>query len=164
MINPKQIESQKELTRVWVTALEETARDFFPRPRDFCVRAYEHAANNWMDIMTKEYGLKISPTNSIKESVEAYISLGVTGGLFEDASQFVLKEVNPNRLEITVLKCNYLSCCEDILKEGYSIGDLTCARIGCFAGAVRILGNIDCMHQVTSFKPNKCCQGFIERI
>jgi len=164
MVDPKQIQSQRELTRVWVTALEETARDFFARPRKFCMMAYEHAANNWMNIMTGEYGFQLKPASSIKEALEAYIELGVKGGLFEDASQFLVKEVNPNRLEISVFKCNYLTCCEDILKEGYGISDLTCSRIGCFAGAIRILTDIDCEYRVTSFEPSKCCQGFIERI
>ena len=164
MVDPAKIQIQKELTRVWVTALEQSARDFFPRPREFCVRAYEHVADNWMNIMTKDYGFHIKPAKNLKEGVEAYIDLGLRSGLFEDASQFILKDVSPNRLEIAVFKCNYLPCCEDLLKQGYKISDLSCSRLGCFSGAIRRLTDIECNYRVTDFAPTKCCQGYIERI
>jgi hypothetical protein len=160
----KHVRSQRELVRIWVTAIEETTRDFFPHPREFCVRVYENAASNLMNIISNEYGYKMKPAGTIKEALEAYIDLGLQSGLFEDASQFVLREVNSNKLEVSVFKCIYLPCCQDILDRGSVISELTCPRIGCFVGAVSIMTNVACNYTLTGFNPEKCCEGFIERI
>ena len=151
------------LTRVWLDALEETARDFYGRPKRFCVRAYEHATENWLRILSNEYGIHHEEASTIKEAVESYIKTGVKGGLFDDASQFVLKEINPNRLEIKVFSCPYKETCYDLLEQGYSIKDLTCARLGCFRAAVLLLSGIDCNYEVIGVHLEEGCEGFIER-
>jgi hypothetical protein len=164
MIDSKHLNTHRELVRVWVTSIEETVRDFFPQPREFCVRVYENASHNLMNIFCNEYGLKMKPAKTIKEAIESYIDLCVQIQLFEDASQFILKEVNPNKIELTVFKCVYLPSCMDILERSSGISDLTCPRIGCFVGGVGIMTNIPCTYGLTVFDPSKCCQGFIERI
>ena len=164
MIDPKHMRSMRELVRVWVTAIEETARDFYPHPREFCVRVYENAAYNLMTIASNEYGIKIKPAATIKDAMESYIELGLKTGLFEDASQFVLSEINPNRIELSIFKCIYLPCCEDILAKSSGISELTCPRIGCFVGGVGIMTNIACTYRLTAFDPTKCYQDYIKRI
>jgi len=152
------------LALAWLSALEETARDFHgTRPRAFCQRAYEHAVQNFLRRMELDYGIRARRTESIRKAVEEYISVGVKGGVFEDASQFELQEVNPNRLGITVYQCPYLKSCEALLEEGISLRDLTCARIGCIRAAVQHLADIDCDYEVTAFALQNTCRGAIER-
>jgi hypothetical protein len=148
----------------WLSALEEVARDFHgTRPRAFCQRAYEHATENFLRILENEYGIKAQSVDSIKKAVEEYIRVGVKGRLFTDASQFELTETNPNRLELVVHKCPYLKSCEALLKEGISLKDLTCARIGAFRAAALHLADIDCTYEVTAFAIEETCRGSIER-
>ncbi len=152
------------LARVWLNAMEETARDFhgtYPKP--FCSRAYEHATSAWLRILQDEYGMEVKKTHSIVEAIEHYINLGVQGGLFQDPSSFQLKEINPNKVEITILVCPYKESCKYSIDEGFSHRDLSCARIGCFAAAVKILSDIPCTYDVSSVnRDNRCC-GIIER-
>jgi hypothetical protein len=148
----------------WLSALEEVARDFHgTRPRAFCQRAYEHATGNFLRILENEYGIKARPVDTIKKAVEEYIRVGVLARLFTDASQFELTETNPNRLELVVHKCPYLKSCEALLKEGISINDLSCARIGAFRAAVLHLTDIDCTYEVSAFAVEETCRGSIER-
>jgi hypothetical protein len=148
----------------WLSALEETARDFHgTRPYVFSARAYEHSVQYYLHLLGDEYGMQIKKAASIREAVENYIQIGVAGGLFRDANFFELVEVNPFHLEITVHDCVYLKSCQALIEEGFSVRDLTCARIGCFRAAVKALANIDCEYQVTSFNVDGDCKGFIER-
>ena len=148
----------------WLSALEEAARDFHgTRPRGFCQRAYEHATQNYLHRLEGDYGIVANHVGTIKAAVAEYIKVGVLGGLFRDASQFELNEVNPNRLEISVHQCPYLKSCEALLEEGISLRDLTCARIGCFRAAVQHLADIDCDYEVTAFAVEETCRGAIER-
>ena len=148
----------------WLSALEEVARDFHgTRPRAFCQRAYEHATEHFLRILETEFGIKANPVDSIKKAVEEYIRVGVKSRIFTDASQFELTETNPNRLELVVHKCPYLKSCEALLKEGISLSDLTCARIGAFRASVLHLADIDCNYEVTAFAVDETCRGTIER-
>jgi len=148
----------------WLSALEETARDFHgTRPRAFLQRAYEHAVQNFLSQLELDYGIHAARGDSIRRAVQEYIRVGVKGGAFGDASQFELQEVNPDRLEITVHNCIYLKSCEALLEEGISLKDLTCARIGCFRAAVQHLADIDCGYEVTAFALEDTCRGAIER-
>jgi hypothetical protein len=67
-------------------------------------------------------------------------------------------------MEITVHDCVYLKSCQALIEQGFSIRDLTCARIGCFRAAVKALANIDCDYQVTSFNIDGDCKGNIEKV
>jgi len=152
------------LARVWLNAMEETARDFhgtYPKP--FCSRAYEHATGIWLRILQDEYGFDVKKCKTIREAVEEYIDIGVRGGLFVDASNFKIDEINPNKVEIDILVCPYESSCRDSINQGFSHRDLTCARIGCFAAAVKILTDISCTYEVVTMKGESGCHGFIER-
>jgi hypothetical protein len=156
-------ESGWMLALVWLSALEETARDFHgSRPKTFCERAYEHATDNWLHALENEYGVVAKKADTIREAVDEYIRIGVIGGLFQDASQFELREVNPNRLEIKAHVCPYRKSCEALLRQGISPKDLTCARIGCFRAAVKYLSGIDCSYEVTEIGEGGC-RGYIER-
>jgi hypothetical protein len=149
---------------VWLSALEEVARDFHgTRPKVFCQQAYEHAVQHYLHILGSEYGIHIAKADSIKEAVENYIEVGVIGRLFKDASDFELKEINPYHLEINVFNCKYLKSCQALLESGFSIRDLTCARIGCFRAAVQSLASIECDYAVTSLNIDDHCGGYIER-
>lgn len=149
----------------WLSALEETARDFHgTRPRVFCERAYEHSVQYYLRHLGDEYGLQIKKSDSIRAAVENYIQIGIAGGLFRDASSFELAEANPFHLELTVHDCIYLKSCQALIDQGFSIRDLTCARIGCFRAAVNALAKIDCDYQVTAFNLDGDCKGYIERV
>lgn len=149
----------------WLSALEETARDFHgTRPKVFCERAYEHTVQHYIHRLGDEYGIQVGKADSIRTAVENYIQLGVSGGLFRDASLFELVDVNPFRLDITMHDCKYQKSCQALIDRGFSIRDLTCARIGCFRAAVKALANIDCDYQVSAFNLDGDCQGFIERL
>ena len=151
------------LSHTWLAALEETARDFHgSRPQTFLERAYQHATEHYLRALENDYGIYPKRVNSIREALEEYIRLGVLGGLFNDASQFVLTEVNPNRVEINVLECPYRGMCGDLMNSGVSSKDLTCPRLGCFRAAVNILSDIDCTYEMTEIK-EKGCHGYIER-
>jgi len=150
------------LARVWLDALEKGARDFFgTRPRMFAERGYEYASEAFLRILENDYGVKAAKASTIKEAVENYIDVGIQGGLFYDRSQFVLKEVTVNRLEINVLKCPYLNSCQDLLNGGLMVSNLTCARIGCFKAVVKLLADIDCTYRVNAFNTEDGCQGVI---
>jgi hypothetical protein len=146
----------------WLSALEETARDFHgTRPRVFSERAYEHAVQYYLHLLGDEYGMQIKKSDSIRQAVEDYIRIGIAGGVFRNAGNF---EVNPFHVEITVHDCVYLKSCQALIEQGFSIRDLTCARIGCFRAAVKALANIDCDYQVTSFNIDGDCKGNIEKV
>ena len=149
----------------WLSALEETARDFHgTRPRQFCERAYEHSVQHFLHVLGDEYDIQVKKVNTIRAAVEQYIQIGVAGRLFRDPSDFELVDVNPFRVDITIHNCKYLKSCQALIDQGFGIKDLTCARIGCFRAAVRTLGNIDCDYQVRSFNMDGDCQGYVERI
>jgi hypothetical protein len=149
----------------WLSALEETARDFHgTRPRVFCERVYEHSVQFFLHRLGDEYGFAIEKAASIREAVDNYIRIGVSAGVFREGGSFELNEVNPYHVEVTVHDCVYLKSCQALIDEGFSVRDLTCARIGCFRAAVKALGNIDCDYQVTSFNIEGDCKGYIERI
>jgi hypothetical protein len=149
----------------WLSGLEETARDFHgTRPRVFSERAYEHSVQFYLHFLGDEYGIQIKKSDSIRAAVENYIQIGMAGGLFRDASNFGLVEVNPFHLQITVHDCAYLKSCQALIEGGFSVRDLTCARIGCFRAAVKALASIDCDYQVTSFNIDGDCKGYIERV
>jgi len=149
----------------WLSSLEETARDFHgTRPRVFSERAYEHSVQYYLHLLGDEYGMKIKKSDSIRSALENYIQIGIAGGLFRDASNFEINEVNQNHINITVHDCVYLKSCQALIEEGFSVRDLTCARIGCFRAAVKALANIDCDYQVTSFNIDGDCKGYIERV
>jgi hypothetical protein len=149
----------------WLSALEETARDFHgTRPRVFSERAYEHSVQYYLHLLGDEYGMQIAKSDSIRTAVENYIQIGIAGKLFRDAGHFEIVEVNPSHVEITVHDCAYLKSCQTLIDEGFAIRDLTCARIGCFRAAVKALASIDCDYQVRSFNIDGDCKGYIERV
>ena len=149
----------------WLSSLEETARDFHgTRPRVFSERAYEHSVQYYLHALGDEYGMQIQKSDSIRGALENYIKIGIAGGLFRDASSFEINEVNQNHINITVHDCVYLKSCQSLIDEGFSVRDLTCARIGAFRAAVKALANIDCDYQVTSFNIDGDCKGYIERV
>lgn len=153
------------LTLSWLSALEETARDFHgTRPRVFCERAYEHAVQHFLHRLGDDYGFQVEKSSSIRSAIENYIQIGVKSNLFRDASDFELVEVNPFHIDITVHDCKYFKSCQALIDQGFTIRDLTCARIGCFRAAVKTLANIDCDYQVTAFNVDWDCKGYIERV
>lgn len=147
----------------WVSALEETARDFHgSRPKAFCQRAYEHATRNFLSRLELDYGLRAERTDAIKAAVAEYIRVGVLGGAFKDSNQFELEEVNNNRLEVSVHQCVYLKSCQALRAGGIALRDLTCARLGCFRAAVKLLAGIDCGYEMTAFDLEETCRGALE--
>lgn len=149
----------------WLSALEEVARDFHgTRPKVFCERAYEHAVQHYLRILDQEYGIHFEKASTIREAVEKYIQIGVIGRLFQDSSDFELEDVNPFHLEIKIFNCRYLKSCQALIDSGFAIRDLTCARIGCFRAAVKVLASIDSSYAVTTFNVENSCTGYIERI
>ena len=149
----------------WLSALEETARDFHgTRPKVFSERAYEHAVQYYFRLLGDQYGMQIKKSDSIRQAVEDYIRILLAGGVIREASDFELVEVNPFHVEVTVHDCVYLKSCQALIEQGFSIRDLTCARIGCFRAAVKALANIDCDYQVTSFNIDGDCKGNIEKV
>ena len=151
------------LARCWLAALEETARDFHgTQPRAFCERGYEHATMRWIQVLDEQYGITVPKAETVKEAIENHIDVGVRTGLFRDASQFELTQVNPARVELKILECPYRSTCEQLLNSGFQIRDLTCARIGAFRAAAEILSGIPCKYEVTGFRTDGCCEGYIE--
>jgi hypothetical protein len=156
-------ESGWDLARCWLAALEETARDFHGTlPKAFCERGYEHATQRWFRLLEEKYGITVPKAKTVKEAVENHIEAGVRTGLFRDASQFELTQVNPQRLELKVFDCPYRPTCENLLESGFTIRDLTCARIGCFKASAEILTGTPCKYEVTGFRPDGCCEGYIE--
>jgi hypothetical protein len=149
----------------WLSAIEESARDFHgARPKVFCERVYEHSVQHFLRLLGEEYGIQTQRSTSIKSAVDQYIQIGVTAGLFQDASEFEIVEPNPHRIEITVHGCAYMRSCQTLIDEGVAIRDLTCARIGCFRAAVVALAGIDCDYRVLSFNVDRACRGAIERV
>ncbi len=148
----------------WLSALEETARDFHgTRPRMFCERAYEHSVQHFLHRLGDEYGIRVGKATSIIDAISKYIEVGVAARVFRDASDFELVEANPFKVDITIHECKYLKSCRTLIEQGMGLRDLTCARIGCFRAAVRALSNLDADYQVTSFDMEGDCKGYIER-
>ena len=152
-----------DIARCWLAALEETARDFHgTQPRAFCERGYEHATVRWFQILEEQYGITVPKAENIQGAVENHIEVGVRSGLFSDASQFELAQINPHRVEIRVHECVYRPTCEKLLDTGFTIRDLTCARIGCFRASAEILAGDQCNYEVTGFRTDGWCEGYIE--
>ncbi len=152
-----------DIALCWLSALEETARDFHgTRPRAFCERGYEHVTVRWFQLLEEQYGISVPKASSVKEAVENHIEVGVRAGLFRDASQFELTQVNPHRLELRVIECTYRSPCQGLLDAGCTISDLTCARIGCFRASAEMLSGVPCKYEVTGFGSDGVCDGYIE--
>lgn len=151
------------IARCWLTAMEQTARDFHGRrPHFFTYRAYEHSTHAWLRILESEYGIAPKPASTIKEAVESYIDIGLETGLFQDASQFEIREVTPNRVEISIGRCPYVHSCQDLISDG-SLGGLTCARLGCFNAAVAVIAGIETTYEVLGVHLLEGCSGVIER-
>jgi len=151
------------LSRIWLDALEETARDFHGNwPKMFCSRAYEHATDTWMKVMANEYDLVARPESGIAAAIGSYVDLGVEAGLFKSHSDFKIEALSPNKTAVTVFECPYRKTCMDLVESGFSMSDLTCARIGCFRAAVKSIAGIDCDYEVTRFSA-EACDGFVER-
>jgi len=151
------------IARCWLAALEETARDFHgTRPKAFCERGYEHATIRFFQVLEEQFGVTVPKAGSIKQAIENHVEAGLFIGLFRDASQFDLTQVNPHRVELTILECPYRLSCEKLLESGFTIRDLTCARIGCFRSSTEILTGQVCKYEVTGFRTDGCCEGFIE--
>ena len=100
---------------------------------------------------------------TIKEAIESYIEVGLRTQLFKDASQFEVREVTPNRVEISTARCPYVHVCKDLLDQGSSLGALTCARLGCFNAAVKLLSGIETTYEVLGVHLLAGCEGVIER-
>lgn len=151
------------IARCWLTAMEQTARDFHGRrPHFFTYRAYEHSTQAWLRILETEYGIRPEPASTIKEAIENYIDIGIETGLFQDASQFEIREVTPNRVEISIGRCPYVHSCQDLISDG-SLGGLTCARLGCFNAAVTMITGIETTYEVLGVHLLEGCNGVIER-
>ena len=130
------------VARVWLDALEETARDFHGiRPRAFIERAYQHATETLLRILEEEYGLRPRKAATIKDAIQSYIELCV---------------------EVEVAVCPYGASCRDLSTQTMPLQNLTCARIGCFKAAVEILTGIECNYEMTSTSPGTGCKGIIE--
>lgn len=152
------------LSTVWLQALEESARDFHGvKPRLFCYKAYEYATSNWIKALQDEYQIYPKKANTIKEALDNYIELGIAGGLFDNANQFTVTEIINNRVNIKVHKCPFLKVCKYLLKGGYTLRDITCARIGCFNAAIKILSGIDTYYEIVGVDIQEECEGNIER-
>jgi hypothetical protein len=159
--------NQKEsgwlLALSWLSALEETARDFHGiRPMAFCERAYEHATDHFLQSLENDYGIQPNKVTTIKKAIEEYIRLAVIGGIFQDASQFNLTEINPNRIEIVGHECPYKKVYDKLLNQGLQTKDLTNATLGSFCSAVRLMAGIDCTYGITKLSQNGF-EGFVER-
>ena len=164
MANLTREESGWALARVWLDALEDSARDFFGnRPKIFAIRAYEHAAEGLVRILEKEYGLKAQPADSIKSGIDSYIELGVHGGIFSDKSDFSIVASTDSRVEVTVYKCPYINSCTHLINEGVPVNNVTCPRIGCFAAGAKILTKINCIYEVHQVKLDGGCSGAVMR-
>ncbi len=151
------------LARVWLDSLEETARDFHGiRPRAFLERAYTHATETLLRILEDEYGLRPRKAATIKEAIQSYIELCVKAGLFDDASQFKIEELDPYRVEVEVAGCPYGESCRDIASQTMPLDNLTCARLGCFKAAAEILVGIDCNYELMTGSPGTVCRGVVE--
>ena len=151
------------VARVWLDALEETARDFHGiRPRAFIERAYKHATETLLRILEDEYGLRPRKAATIKEAIQSYIELCVKAGLFDDVSQFKVEELDPYRVEVEVTGCPYDDSCRDLASQTMPLQNLTCARLGCFKAAAEILVGIECNYELTAASPGTACKGIVE--
>jgi len=162
-LNPEQ--TLDVLLRTWWAAFEKAAMDLQGIiPREFCTKAYEHAAENFLKILANKYGIIAERAETIDDAVNNYIHVGIHAGLFENVSQFELKSVSEDELEITVRECPYQGKCGDLLHDGLPLTSLSCARLGCFRGAVIHLAGLDCSFKVTKCNPlENFCQGILER-
>jgi hypothetical protein len=152
------------LTRVWVNALEETARDFHgTRPKEFCMRAYEHATDSWIKLLEDEYGIVTPRADSFIDAIKNYIQAGIAGGLFSDEELFELTPLPSGGVNIKVKECQYLESCQDMLdNKHFSVKTLTCPRIGCFRAAASLLTNTEASYDVHEVKPGVGCEGVVE--
>lgn len=152
-----------QLTRVWLSALEETARDFHgSRPQEFCRRAYEHATEYWIKILESEFEIEVAHADTFYDALMNYINSGVLGGLFEDQKEFNIVQLPSGGVRIEVLQCPYEESCRDLLDRGITLKGLTCARLGCFRAACLILTKKDCTYEMHEVKPGVMCKGVIE--
>ncbi len=153
------------LARVWLRALEETARDFHGNwPKIFMDRAYEHATAEWISTMENEYDFTFHRGGTMIEALRSYIDIGLKAGLFRDASDFRVREISPNRLEVTIYRDIYADTYRDLTIKGQVIREMTNARLGCFRAAIRLLSGMECDYEITSIHSDGVVEGFIERL
>jgi hypothetical protein len=153
------------LARVWLGALEETARDFHGNwPKMFLDRAYEHATANWIALMEHEYDFVFPRGAGMMDTLRGYVEIGLKAGVFRDASDFRLKEVSPNKVEVTVYRDIYSQTYRELRIPGQSVREMTNARLGAFRSAVKLLAGIDCDYEITAIHPDGVVEGFIERL
>jgi hypothetical protein len=153
------LDTCQTLLEIWLAAFNEEAVSFLgEEAKLYLSRAYKAAAKNWIDALKAKYGLEIDKNvTTLKEAVEAYIRLGIEGGLFSSLDDFILEELKEGcALKITVKKCPYVEACNLTLeKVAFSAAQIPCPRIGCFKGAVEILLNVKCGYRV-DVKENEC--------
>lgn len=153
------------LASVWLGALEETARDFHGNwPKIFLDRAYEHATARWITLMEDEYDFSFRRGGTMIEALRNYVDVGLRAGLFRDASDFRIKEVSPNKVEITIFRDIYAESYRELQVKGQAIREMTNARLGCFRAAIRLLAGMDCDYEITAIHSDGVVEGFIERL
>jgi hypothetical protein len=153
------------LARVWLAALEETARDFHGNwPKIFLDRAYEHATANWIATLEQEYDFIFARGGTMVEALRNYVENGLKAGLFRDASDFRLKEVSPNKVEVTIYRDIYAETYRELRIPGQSVREMTNARLGAFRAAIKLLAGIECDYEITAIHPDGVVEGFIERL
>lgn len=153
------------LSRVWLGALEETARDFHGNwPKIFLDRAYEHATANWISTLEDEYDLRFQRGGGMMDALRSYVEIGLKAGLFHDASDFRLKEVSPNKVEVTIYRDIYAETYRMLRFEGQPIREMTNARLGAFCAAIKLLAQVDCDYEITAVHSDGVVEGFIERL
>jgi len=151
------------LTRVWLNALEQTARDFHgTRPKEFCMRAYEHATNSWLRVLEDEMDILTAKADTLKQAIENYIHVGISVGLFPSEQIFDLEEQSSGAVKVSVYQCPYQASCKDLLdSKTFTFKTLTCARIGCFRAACNLLTNMESSYDIIDIKPGVKCEGII---
>jgi len=137
---------------------------------NFLKEFYFEAAKTWLNIMEKDYGIRAKKASTPKKAVKNYIDVGVAGWLFRGASDFDVEEEDAKTLRIKVYRCPWAAHCIDMLENPLLFGRyqrksgkdlLTCPRIGCFSGAVKLLAGKDCDYGMTMANPPKICEGKI---
>ena len=150
------------LTRTWLAAIEFAARDILgASSRSFLRGVYAKAAREWLAIEAVEKGFDVTRKETPREALRLYIDSGEHGGMLRSRDDIEMHE-GPGAFAFLVHRCPYKPVCTQLALAGLWTSELTCPRLGCFAGAIEALCDATAAHALDEFQAHGACRGRIE--
>jgi len=152
-------DSDLALTRTWLASIEFAARDALgASARMFLRGVYAKAAREWLATAAVERGFEVTRKDTPREALQLYIESGEHGGMLRSKDDIEMQATSEG-FSFLVHRCPYKPVCAQLTESGLKTSELSCPRLGCFAGAVEALTEVRALHALDEFQPHGACRG-----